>query len=263
VSAANRVDVVLVAGGRWHDVDYARAEILGELVRHDVTRTRVFEAFVDPDVLDTADVLVTWTCDVRPDPEQATALVRFVSRGGRWLALHASTSVIDPPDRPGAVYRTPRVLGEVAQVLGSQFIAHPPIAPFRVDVANSDHPLVRGIDSFETTDELYVSEVHPPFELLLSAHYAGACRGFEEGAEVDGDWPVLTMKATGAGSVCVFTLGHCRGRFDLADVGVEDRETVDHIAWQTPQYRELLRRTIAWAVHGDGWSTCLKTGAAA
>ena len=57
---------------------------------------------------------MTYTCNVRPDPMEQLALVDFVRRGGRWLALHGTHSAIDPrgPDSP--VFRTPRVLGEVA-----------------------------------------------------------------------------------------------------------------------------------------------------
>ena len=251
--------MVLVAGGRWHDIDHARAQLLLELSGHDVVRTRVFEDYSRLDVLTTADAIISWTCDVRPAAEQAVALERFVTAGGRWLALHGSTSAIDPPGRSG-LYTTPRVLGPVAQLLGSQFLAHPPIAPFRVDVA-SQHPLVQGIEGFTTTDELYISEIHPPLEVLLSAHYAGSCRGFEEGADVDGDWPVLTLKRTGAGETCVFTLGHCRGRFDLQDQGRADLGVIDRVAWETPQYRELLRRTVAWAVHAHDWTDCERMAA--
>ena len=258
MSGADRVDVLLVAGGRWHDVDYARSELLTLLAGHDVVRTRVEDDYGRIGLLEgTGAVLITWTCDVRPTPQQAEALADFVHRGGRWLALHGSASAIDapPPDGP-RVFTTPRVLGVVAEVLGSQFLGHPEIAPYRVEVSAPDHPLVAGIAPFSTTDELYVSEVHEPIEVILSAPYAGSCRGFAEGQDVDGDWPVLHLKHTGAGTACVLTLGHCRGRFDLQDQGVDDLVVLDRVAWDSPEYRTLLRRTVAWAVHGDSWPTC-------
>ena len=46
---------------------------------------------------------------------------------------------------PGGVYRTPRVLGRFAEVLGGQFLAHPPIAPYTVHVTSPEHPLVAGL----------------------------------------------------------------------------------------------------------------------
>ena len=47
----------------------------------------------------------------------------------------------------------PRTHSTLMQTLGSQFIAHPPIAPYRVDNVKPGHPLVAGIESFEVEDE--------------------------------------------------------------------------------------------------------------
>lgn len=252
-----RVDVVLVVGGRWHDMDFARLRLLQELERHDRVRTRVFEDYTGHGALAGADALISYTCDARPDAGAQRALTDFVTRGGRWLALHASNSPLDPPDPGGPrVFRAPRVLGAVAQVLGSQFLAHPPIGPYRVDVVGDD-PLVAGLGSFTTTDELYISELHPPLRVLLQTRYSGPCRGFAEG-QVTGDTaprPVLYRKATGAGEVCYFTLGHCRGRYDVQDLGVEDLGVRDRGSWEIPEFRTVLSRSVGWAVYGDGWPT--------
>ena len=37
---------------------------------------------------------------------------------------------------------------------------HPPVEPWRVDIAGPEHWLVRGIEPFDTDDELYLSEYH-------------------------------------------------------------------------------------------------------
>jgi hypothetical protein len=253
-TAGGRVEVVLVTGGRWHDMDFARLRLLGELARHDRVRTRVFEDYGCGDALRGADALVTYTCDVRPDAAAQDALVEFVTRGGRWLALHGTNSAIDPPPPGGPrLFRTPRVLGPVAGVLGSQFLGHPPIAPYRVEVAGDD-PLVAGVPPFTTTDELYVSELHPPLRVLLQARYRGPCRGFPDGDATDDEpRPVLYRKATGAGEVCYFTLGHCRGRFDVRDLGVEDLGTRDRGSWDGPEFGLVLSRCVAWAAYGDAW----------
>ena len=57
--------------------------------------------------------------------------------------------------------------------------------------------------------------------------------------------------------IVYFTLGHCRGRFDVADLGIADLGVVDRVAWQSREYREILRRCVAWATHGPGWEDCL------
>ena len=68
--------------------------------------------------------------------------------------------------------------------------------------------------------------------------------------------PVLYSRREGEGGVVYFTLGHCRGRFDVSDLGVPDLGVVDRVAWESAEYREVLRRCVAWAVHGDEWDAC-------
>lgn len=253
VGPAGRVDVVLVCGGRWHDFDHARLQLLGLLAEQPAVRTRVFEDYATRGALDRADLLVTYTCDQRPDPAQQQELVDFVTRGGRWLALHGTNSAIEAP-APGAprVFRTPRVLGPVPQVLGSQFLGHPPIEPYRVEVTRPEHPLVAGVAPFEVTDELYVSELHPPLDVLLHTRFRGGSRGFEEGDATDDEpRPVLYLKRTGQGTVCYFTLGHCRGRFDVQDLGVDDLGRDDLGSWVMPEFTAVLRRCLHWGVTGE------------
>jgi type 1 glutamine amidotransferase len=238
-----------VCGGRWHDFDFARLQLLERLGEHEQIRTRVFEDYRETGALKQADILVTYTCDVRPDLDQQAALVDFVARGGRWLALHGTHSAIDPP-QPGApkVFRTPRVLGDVATVLGGQFLAHPPIAPFTVEVTRPEHPLVAGIEPFAATDELYVLELQGPLEVLLHTRFSGSCRGFEEGEAFDDELrPVLYLRRHGEGEVCYFTLGHCRGRFDMQNDGNDDLGRVDRGSWGVPEFEEVLRRCVRWA----------------
>jgi type 1 glutamine amidotransferase len=250
---AGRLDAVLVCGGRWHDFDFARLQLLEHLGKHPRVRTRVFEDYAATDALDGADLLVTYTCNQRPDAEQQRRLVEFVRRGGRWLALHGTNAAIEAP-APGApkVFTTPRVLGPVAQVLGSQFLGHPPIAPYTVQVTRPDHPLVAGIGPFEVTDELYISELHPPLEVLLHTVYSGDTRGFAEGDTVDdAPRPVLYLRSSGEGQVCYFTLGHCRGRYDMQDMGVEDLGRDDRGSWESPAFRTVLDRCLSWSLYGE------------
>lgn len=259
MDADGRIDLVLVAGGRWHDMDYARLQLLLELDRHDRVRTRVFEDYAScRPALAEADALVSYTCDVRPDVATQQALAGFVRDGGRWLGLHASNSVLDPPRSvPGSAtagrFRAPDRLGPVAEVLGSRFLAHPPIAPYQVEVIGTD-PLVAGLAPFTTTDELYISELYPPLRVLLQTRYSGPCRGFDPDRTTDDEpRPVLYRKVTGAGEVCYFTLGHCRGRYDVQDLGRPDLGRRDRGSWAIPEFRVVLARTLAWAAYGDRW----------
>jgi type 1 glutamine amidotransferase len=105
-------------------------------------------------------------------------------------------------------------------MLGSQFLAHPPIQPYRVEVSDPSHPLVEGIEPFEADDELYLCEYHGASQALLHARFRGEAPGFIEKA-----WPrandsddrqlVLYLHSYGGGEVLYCTLGHCRGRYDM------------------------------------------------
>lgn len=253
-----RVEVALVVGGRWHDLDFARRELLALVGRHDAVRCSVHADFSDVPRLTAVDAVIAYTCDVRPSRDEAHVLRDMVAGGGRLLALHATNSAIDPPDRDGPrIFRTPDAMPEFTALLGHRFLAHPRIASFRIEPVQDDHPLTRGIGAFSTTDEIYVSEQTPDLEILMDVAYTGACPGFEvDHVESPARHPVLVTRAEGSGRVTSFTLGHCRGRFDLMDLGVDDLGVLDRVAWESPQYRMVLRRCVDWAVHGDEWQDC-------
>jgi type 1 glutamine amidotransferase len=134
-------------------------------------------------------------------------------------------------------------------MLGSQFLAHPPIAPYRVEVSDPSHPLVAGIEPFDADDELYLCEYHGERRDLLHTHYRGEAPGF-----IHGSWPVLEserqavlyLHAHGGGEVLYCTLGHCRGKYDMRPM-IAEYPTVERGSWKLPVYHELLRRGIRWA----------------
>jgi uncharacterized protein len=254
---STRVDVALVVGGRWHDMDYARSELLALLGAHDAVRCSVHDDFTDVDTLAAADAVVAYTCDVRATGESAEALRSMVCAGGRLLGLHGTNSAIDPPRGDGDVFRAPDAMPAFTSLVGSRFLAHPPIGPMLVEVVDHAHPLVAGIDDFVTTDEFYVSELGADLEVILDVGFQGDCRGFEtDRVEEPTRLPVLYTRREGDGGVTYLTLGHCRGRFDIADLGVPDLGVVDHVAWDSKDYRRILARAISWAVHADEWPRC-------
>jgi hypothetical protein len=61
----------------------------------------------------------------------------------------------------------------------------------------------------------------------------------------------LYLKRTGDGTVCYLTLGHCRGRFDVQDLGIDDLGRRDFGSWEVPEFRAVLGRCLAWAVTGS------------
>jgi hypothetical protein len=240
----------------------------------------VAEDYRDKDAIAAADFLVTYTCDVIPDDGQQGALRDFLSGGRRWLALHGTNSVLEY--LKGRGWDAPRKAPEFMAMLGSQFLAHPPIKPYRVEVSDASHPLVAGIAPFDADDELYLSEYHGEQQALLHTYYRGEAPGFvarfwpagataaedaaagsrsivtgcatAEGVDTigvveskPGDRQlVMYLHPHAGGEVLYCTLGHCRGKYDMRPMMAE-YPTVERGSWKLPVYHELVRRGIRWA----------------
>lgn len=251
--AERRVDAYLVCGGKYHDFDFARLQLLTLLADDDHVRVKVSHDYGAIDAICASDFLVTYTCDLRPTDVQQQSIRAWLERGGRWVALHGTNCALEPPAEQGAPWRTPRVFPLWADTLGSQFLSHPSVEPYAVSRSPGaeDDPLVAGIESFESgPDELYLMEHHGDIVPLLETEWSGTTRGF-----ADADWPgdeprfVLYRRPLGAGAVVYFTLGHCRSHWDMVDPPFDGARwpTVDRGSWEVPAFVEILRRAIAWA----------------
>jgi hypothetical protein len=98
--------------------------------------------------------------------------------------------------------------------------AHDPHGPFTVNIVDPDHPVTRGMDDFETVDELYTCfGGETPIHLLATAR-----------SKVDGqDYPMAFVLEVGQGRVFHTPLGH------------------DVRAVTMPGPAELIRRGCLWA----------------
>ena len=243
------IDAYFVCGGKYHDIDYARLQLLGLLGEHERIRTRMAEDYRDLPTIVASDFLVTYTVDVVPDEPTGQKLRDYVASGRRWLALHGTNSILRYAKGRG--WEAPRDAKTFMETLGSQFVAHPAIEPYRVEVTQPDHPLVRGIEPFDADDELYLCELHPPLDVLLHTHWAGETKLFAEK-----DWtrdeprPVMYLKKVGDGEVLYLTLGHARGRYDMRPL-MDEYHQVERGSWKVPAFHELLRRGIRWAARLD------------
>ncbi len=239
-----KIRCMLIAGGKYHDIDFARLELLKLLAEDERVRVRVFEDYENLEAIAKADILISYTCDVMPSLPAQEALKKWLEAGGRWYALHGTNSILRLLSN--GLWDAPRWAPLHMQTLGSQFIAHPPIAPYRVTVADPSHPLVNGVEPFDTTDELYLMETHGKLHVLLETQFAGDGTGF-----VEHDWkesrshPVFYIHTIGKGAVLYLTLGHCRGHYDLQPL-LEWWPTVERCAWDLPVFYTMLRRGIAW-----------------
>jgi hypothetical protein len=249
----SRIDVTLVAGGMYHDIDHARLELLKLLAEHDVYRVRVQPDYEDADSIAAGSILVSYTCNVRPSEDAQRTIREWVECGGRWIALHGTNAALDVGTPDGV--DSPRVFPLWADTLGSQFVAHPPIAPYPVEVTAPDHWLVEGIESFETDDELYLCEYADRDALvpLLHTRWSGEAKGF-----VESDWTsgpdqhlVMYLRELGDGAILYNTLGHCRGHYDMVPI-LDYYPAIERCSWEQPAFYELLRRSLRWARGATG-----------
>ena len=244
-----RVDAYLVAGGKYHDIDYARAELLALLAEHPHVRVTVGPDYENHERITSSAFLISYTCDVRPSESAQDAIRSWVKGGHRWMALHGTNAALDLP-RPNGV-EAPRCFPSWAHTLGSQFVAHPPIQLYPVEIAKPDHWLVSGVEPFETDDELYLLEYHDreSLEVLLHTHWQGDATGFAEADwnETDDEHLIQYLRPLGEGAVLYNSLGHCRGHWDMVPV-VPYYPQVERCSWEKPQYHELLRRGIRWCM---------------
>ena len=243
-----RIDVTLVAGGKYHDIDFARRELLTLLGEHEEFSVRVQPDYEDTTGIEQSSILVSYTCDVRPSEKAQTDIRSWVENGGRWVALHGTNAALTLGGPNGV--DAPRCFPSWADTLGSQFVAHPPIQPYTVQVSDPNHWLVAGIESFDTDDELYLSEYANRDALhgLLHTTWQGDAKGF-----VEADWTncdpthlVMYLRDLGQGSILYNTLGHCRGHYDMAPV-LDYYPRIERCSWEKPAYYELLRRSLRWA----------------
>lgn len=242
--ARKRLDAVFVCGGKYHDMDFARSEILKLLQSWPHIRTRVFEDFSATAGIEACDLLITYTCEVIPTGDQRAILERFLDDGGRWFALHGTNSILEFMEN-GRV-RCPDSEPEFMAMLGSQFATHPPLCTFTVEITSPDHPVVAGLPSFETFDELYVVTPKAEIETLLHTRWGGQVRGFEQKDWPVDDHPVLYLRQHGKGKVLYLTLGHCRGHYDMQPL-MDYYPEVERCSWENPVFYDLLSRGIDWA----------------
>ncbi|MEQ8861222.1 MAG: ThuA domain-containing protein [Pseudomonadales bacterium] len=239
------VNAYLVAAGQFHDIDFARLELLKLLAEHDNVRCTVAADYRDTAAIGASDFLISYTCNLVPSEAEQQALHDYVAGGKRWFALHGTNSILEFLDKG---VNSPETAPVLMRTLGTQFIAHPPIQLFRVRVADPEHELVAGIAEFETDDELYLSRIHGDLHVLLDTQFNGEAAGF-----IESDWhddtprPLYYINPVGKGEVLYLNLGHCRGHYDMRPL-MDYYPQIERGSWEKPEYYELLRRGIGYCV---------------
>ncbi len=211
--------------------------------------------------LPVSQLLITYVAGPYPDAAQCRAIRQWLEAGGHWLGLHGTSG--GRAERVEGMRQRRTVKAEHHALLGSFFLTHPPICKIRVDVADIDHPLTRGIGtSFDVDDEPYFIELQDPgsTRILLTAEYGpgavspsiGTLYASDTSLRADGRTRVLGYtRAVGDGGVTYFALGHCHNPAISATRTIAPNETSSPTfrgAWESDAFITLLRNTIGWGV---------------
>jgi len=195
--------------------------VLAAALRQD-PRLEVF-TIEDPHFLDSAALnrydaaVMHWQNWEQPGPgsEAQGNLKGFLEQGGGVSLIHFAC---------GAWHGEWEGYGEVAGRVwfgpGPGKVQHDPYGPFVVKLTQSEHPVIHGMNDFETTDELYTCLVGDhPIKVLAEA----------ESKATGQVHPIAFVSHLGKGRTFHCTLGH------------------DVKALSVPEVQELYRRGIAWA----------------
>ena len=167
-TAPQPIHVLLITGvdhpaHQWRQTAPALAEGLRHDPRMDV---RILE---DPHFLDSAainryDVIVLHFMNWKEsDPGDAARanLKRFVEGGKGLVVVHFAC---------GAFEDWPDFVNLAGRVWNPKLRPHDPRGPFRVEITQPKHPIMKGMQSFETKDELYTCLAGDvPIEVLATA----------------------------------------------------------------------------------------------
>ncbi len=237
-------NVYLVAAGQYHDIDHARLELLKLLAEDERIRVQVATDYHDLQAIADSDVIISYTCNLVPSDAEQIALRDFVASGKHWFALHGTNSILQ--FLASGKVRAPETAPVLMETLGTQFIAHPPIQPFKVELTDPEHELVKGVSEFETDDELYLCRIHGDLHVLMNSRFQGEATGFEEDQwHEDVPHPVYYINKVGDGEVLYLNLGHCRGHYDMQPM-VDYYPNVEMGSWDKPEFYELVRRAIGY-----------------
>jgi putative membrane-bound dehydrogenase-like protein len=174
----------------------------------DLTYTDKADA-LSPQILNRYDGLLIYANTDKITPEQEKALLDFVEHGKGFIPLHcASYCFLNSP--------------KYIALVGAQFKSHGTGA-FRAQIAEPNHPIMKGFNGFESWDETYVHTKHNEKDRTVLEY------------RVDGDKkePWTWVRTQGKGRVFYTAWGH------------------DERTWSNPGFQSLVERGIRWAVGGD------------
>ncbi|MFO0954527.1 MAG: PVC-type heme-binding CxxCH protein [Isosphaeraceae bacterium] len=200
---------VLLLGDRGHHRPAERAAQLIP-VMHDrgieVTYTENVSD-LNPTTLAKYDALAVYANIDRIEPDQEKALLDYVANGGGFVPLHCASFCFRNSDA-------------VVGLMGALFQRHG-TGEFDTNVADANHPIMKGLVPFKTWDETYVHTKHNPKDRIV----------LQTRTEGSGEEPWTWVRTHGKGRVFYTAYGH------------------DGRTWGQPGFHDLVERGIRWAAN--------------
>ncbi|MDN5202239.1 ThuA domain-containing protein [Fulvivirgaceae bacterium BMA10] len=175
-------------------------------VRHNYFMTYTEDYSVLTRSLEKFDVILMNNIPPKLTEEEMLGLTKAIEEGKPFLGIHAisATYKMDQPQKK-----------LIFDIIGAEFIRHPPIHEFKVNITQPDTDITMNLPDFDIYDEMYFfKSIKPDINILMTSTY--------EGDDVSGqDWennfgkskstPVTWTRKYGKGKVFYTSLGHSIG----------------------------------------------------
>ncbi len=199
-------------GHKWEDTSKALMEELAKDKRLKVDLIKD-PAFLGTKKLNQYDAVIIhfmpWE-KPSPGPKAGEALKAYIKSGKGMVVTHFAC---------GAFNDWPPFVEVAGRVYDPKLPPHDPYAKFKVEVRDADHPITKGLDPFEVTDELYTCLAGETKIRILETAKSVVDKK---------DYPMAFVLEFGKGRVFNTPLGH------------------DAQVYHTPGVARLMRRAVAW-----------------
>ncbi|RFC47785.1 MAG: Type 1 glutamine amidotransferase (GATase1/Cytochrome c, mono- and diheme variants) [Verrucomicrobia bacterium] len=197
-----------------HDKEHHNSTAYVPILMNAMGREAIFFDYqTSPDCLNPAtlqpyDALLLYANHGNLKPEQFEALNAFIEGGKGFLPIHCASACFG---------NDPRFIA----LVGGRFKSHKS-GVFKATIVDRSHPILQGVNEYETWDETYVhDQINAQSRHLLMERVEGEHRE-----------PWAWTRTQGQGRIFYTASGH------------------DERTWQNPEFQKLLRNAIVWAV-GD------------
>lgn len=219
-AAEPQLRVLLITGGHDYEKD-AFAQVFASFtnmsVRH-VEHPKAHEWF-RPEAAQAYDVIVLYDMWQEISDEAKTNFIRVIQSGKGLVATHHCLAAYQNWDEYGNIiggkYHEKKYTVNGIEQPASVYLHD---VDFRVQIADATHPVTRGVSDFNIHDETYGK--------------------FVVNADVK---PLLTTTEPTSGKTICWTHNYGQGRVVYYQLGH------DHLAYENPNYRRILRQAIEWA----------------